>query len=74
MNIQMNEFHGIDIHDITSSFTNEFHEEWTWACFMDIIDETHEFSPWHLIGFLLIPKCPCSHHTHANEQDIEVDD
>jgi hypothetical protein len=73
MNIQMNEFHGIDIHDITSLFSDEFHEEWTWA-FLDIIDEIHEFFPWRMIGFLLVPKCLCSHHTHTNEQHIGVDD
>jgi hypothetical protein len=74
MNIQMNEFHSIDIHNITSPSIDEFHEEWTWTCFMDIIDEFHEFFSWHLIGFWLIPKCLCSHHTHINEQNIEVDD
>jgi hypothetical protein len=39
---------------------------------MDIVDETHEFFPWHLIGFWLVAKCPYSHQTHANEQHIEV--
>jgi hypothetical protein len=42
---------------------------------LDIIDETSEPSPWRLIGFLLVPKCVCkTHHTHANEQDIGIDD
>jgi hypothetical protein len=41
---------------------------------LDIIDETHAPSPWHLIGFWLVLKCIHSHHTHANEQDIGVDD
>jgi hypothetical protein len=34
MNIQMNEFHSIDIHNITSPSIDEFHEEWTWTRFM----------------------------------------
>jgi hypothetical protein len=38
MNIQMNELYGNGIHDITSLFSDKFHEEWTWAC-LDIIDE-----------------------------------
>jgi len=50
MNIQMKELHGIGIHDITSPSSNEFHKEQTWVCLV-IIDETHAFSPWHLIGF-----------------------
>jgi hypothetical protein len=44
MNIQMNELHGINIHDITSLVNNEFHEECTRAC-LDIIDETYAPSP-----------------------------
>jgi hypothetical protein len=27
-----------------------------------------------LIGFLLVPKCILSYHTHANEQNMWVDD
>jgi len=72
MNIQMNEFHNIGIRDITYPSSNAFHEEWTWAS-LHIVGETHEPFPWCRIGFLLIPKCVCSHHTHANEQDIRVD-
>jgi hypothetical protein len=72
MNIHVNELHGINIHDIASTFNDEFHNEWTWAC-LDIIDETCEPFPWRLISFLLIPKCTYSHHTHANEKDIGVD-
>ncbi len=49
MNIQMNEFHDIDIHDITSPFNNEFHKERTWV-YLDIVNETHVLFPWHLIG------------------------
>jgi len=48
MNIQMNELYGI--HDVTSPFSDKFHEEWTWVC-LDIINETHAPSPWHLISF-----------------------
>ncbi len=69
----MNELHGVGIHNITSFSNDESHEEQTWAC-LDIIDETHAPSPWHLIGFWLVLKCIHSHHTHANEQDIGVDD
>jgi hypothetical protein len=50
MNIQMNKLHGIGIYDITSPFSNKFHEEWTWIC-LDIVDETHAPSPWDSIGF-----------------------
>jgi hypothetical protein len=57
---------------ITSLSNNEFHKEQT--TYLDIVDETHALSPWHLIGFLLVPKCTHSHHTHANELDIGVDD
>jgi hypothetical protein len=71
MNIQMMEFHGIDIHDITFPSSDKFHKECTWAC-LDIIDEIHTPSPWHLIGFGLVPKCARSHHTHANEQNNGV--
>jgi hypothetical protein len=49
------------------------HMEWTWVC-LDIIDETHEPFPWHLICFWLVPTCIYSHCTHANELDIGVDD
>jgi hypothetical protein len=49
MIIQMNELYGIGICDITFFFNDEFHEEWTWAC-LDIVDEIHAPSPWHLIG------------------------
>jgi hypothetical protein len=49
MNIQMNEDHNIGIHDITSPSNDEFHEEWIWAC-LDIVNEIHAPSPWHLIG------------------------
>jgi len=73
MNIQMNEPHSVGIHDITSLFNDEFHEERTWAC-LDIIDKICEPSSWHLIYFSLAPKCVRSHHTHSNEQDIGVDD
>jgi len=73
MIIQMNELYGIGICDITFFFNDEFHEEWTWAC-LDIVDEIHAPSPWHLIGSWLVPKCTCSHHSHANEQDIRIDD
>jgi len=62
----MNEFHGVGIHDITSPSNDEFHEEQTWAC-LDFVDEIHGPFSWCLIGFLLVPKCTCSHHTHANE-------
>jgi hypothetical protein len=50
MNIQMNELHGIDICDITSLSSNEFHKVRTWAC-LDIVDEIDAPSPWHLIGY-----------------------
>jgi hypothetical protein len=40
---------------------------------LDIVNETHAPSPWHSIGFWLVPKCVHSNHTHANEQDIKVD-
>jgi hypothetical protein len=49
MNVQMKELHGIGIRDITSPFNDEFHKERTWVC-LDIVDETHAFSPWHSIG------------------------
>jgi hypothetical protein len=49
MNIQMNELCGIDIHNITSLFNNEFHKEQTWV-YLDIVNETDAFSLWHLIG------------------------
>ncbi len=71
MNIHMNEFHSIDIRGITSLY-NKFHEEWTWAC-LDIVDEIREPFPSCLIQFLLVPKCIFSYHTHANEQNIGVD-
>jgi hypothetical protein len=38
------------IYDITSPFSDEFHEEQTWAG-LDNIDEIHAPFPWHLIGF-----------------------
>jgi len=50
MNIQMNELHGIGIRDITSFFSDVFHEEWTWV-YLDIVNEIHTPFPWHLIGF-----------------------
>jgi len=50
MNIQMNEFHGINILDITSPFSDVFHNEQTWFC-LDIINKIHAPSPWHSIGF-----------------------
>jgi hypothetical protein len=50
MNIQMNELHGIGIYDITFPSNDKFHNERTWVC-LDIVDETHELSPWHSIGF-----------------------
>jgi hypothetical protein len=65
----MNEPHGISICDITSFFSDKFHEEQTWV-YLDIVDETREPSLWHWIGFLLVPKCVRSYHTHANEPDI----
>ncbi len=65
--------HSVGIHDIISPSSDEFHEKWTWVC-LNIVDEICEPPAWHLIGFLLIPKCICSHHTHANEQNIGVDD
>jgi hypothetical protein len=71
MNIQMNELYGI--HDITSPFNDKFHKEQTWVC-LHIINEIHAPPPWHLISFYLVPKCIHSHHTHANKQDIGVDD
>jgi hypothetical protein len=40
MNIHMNECHGVGIRDITSHFSDEFHEIRTWAC-LDIVGETH---------------------------------
>jgi hypothetical protein len=72
MNIQMIEFHGIGICDITSPYSNKFHKECIWDC-LDMVDEIHAPSPWHLIGFGLVPKCVRSHHTHANEQNIGID-
>jgi hypothetical protein len=39
MNIHVNEFHNIDICDIISLFSDEFHQKQTWAC-LDIINET----------------------------------
>jgi hypothetical protein len=66
----MNEFHGIGI---ISPSSYKFHEERTWVC-LDIVDETHEPSSWHLISFLLTSKCIHSHHTHANELDIKFHD
>jgi hypothetical protein len=50
MNIQINEFHGIGIHDIISPYSKEFHKEQIWAC-LDIVDEINAPSPWHLIGY-----------------------
>jgi hypothetical protein len=50
MNIQMNEFHGISIYDITSPSSDTFHKEQTWAS-LDIVGEIHELSPWCWIGF-----------------------
>jgi hypothetical protein len=44
MNIQRDEFHGINTRDITSPSSNKFHEERTQAC-LDIVDETHEPFP-----------------------------
>ncbi len=73
MNIHMNEFHGVSIRDITSFSNDKFDEERTWAC-LDIVDEIREPSPSCLIGFLLVPKYILSYHTHANEQNIGVDD
>jgi hypothetical protein len=65
----MSEFHGVGIRDITSLSNDKLHKERTWAC-LDIIDEIREPSPWCLIGFLLVPKCILSYHTHANEQNM----
>jgi hypothetical protein len=48
-----------------------FHKEQTWAC-LDIVGETHELFPWCWIGFLLVPKCVCSHRTHVNEKNLEL--
>jgi len=45
----MNEPHGIGICDITSFFSDKFHEEQTWV-YLDIVDETREPSLWHWIG------------------------
>ncbi len=73
MNIQINEFHNIGIRDITSLSNDEFHMEQTWV-YLDIVDETREPFPWHLIIFWLVPKRVHSHYTHVNELDIEVDD
>jgi len=50
MHNQMNEPHSIGICDITSFSNDEFYKERTWAC-IDIIDETHDPSSWHYIGF-----------------------
>ncbi len=72
MNTHMNELHSIGIYGIISPSSDKFHKEWTWAC-LDIINEIHEPSSWHLISFLLTSKCVHSHHTHANEQDIRFD-
>jgi hypothetical protein len=47
--------------------------EQTWV-YLDIVDETREPFPWHLIIFWLVPKRVHSHYTHVNELDIEVDD
>ncbi len=55
MNIHMNELHGVGICHITSPFNNEFHEEWTWACF-NIVDETCEPPPWPLIYVVVKAK------------------
>ncbi len=71
--MHMNELHDVGISYTTSPFNDKFHKERTWAS-LDIVDETCEPFPWCLIGFLLLPKCICSHHTHANEQNIKVDD
>jgi hypothetical protein len=40
----MNELHNVGIYDITSVFSDEFHEKQTWVC-LDIINETCEPSP-----------------------------
>jgi hypothetical protein len=36
------------IHNITSPFSNEFHEYWSWVC-LDIFNEMFSCFPWHLI-------------------------
>jgi hypothetical protein len=72
MNIEMIELHGIGIRDITSLSNNKVHKECIWVC-LDIVDEIHAHSPWHMICSGLVPKCIRSHHTHANEQNIGVD-
>ncbi len=71
MNIHMNEFRGVSISDITSPFNNKFHKEQTWAC-LDIINETHEPSQWHLTSFLLVPKCICPHHTMPMKKILDL--
>ncbi len=73
MNIHMNEFRGVGIPDITSFSNDMLYEEWTWAC-LDIVDEICKPSPSCLIGFLLVPKCILSYHTHANEQNTGIND
>jgi hypothetical protein len=50
MNAHMNKHHGLGIHDITSLSNDKSHKEQTWA-YLDIVDEIHAPSPWHLIGF-----------------------
>jgi hypothetical protein len=44
MNIHVNEFHNIGIYDITSPFSDKFHEKWAWVC-LDIINKIHEPFP-----------------------------
>jgi len=65
----MNELRGVSICDITSPFNNKFHKEQTWAC-LDIIDETHEPSQWHLTSFFIGSQVQLSTSYHANEKNI----
>jgi hypothetical protein len=44
MNNHKNELHSVGIRDITSPFSNEFHEERMWVC-LNIVDETRETPP-----------------------------
>jgi hypothetical protein len=40
----------VRIRHITSPYSDEFRKEQTWAC-LDIINQIHAPSLWHLIGF-----------------------
>jgi hypothetical protein len=40
----------VRIYHITFPSNDKLHKEWNWVC-LDIVDEIHAPSPWHLIGF-----------------------